>query len=264
MAPPQKKGLTILMLLWLTCLYVPQCPKMTTTHPRRRRIDARILIVGDPRVGKSATFRSLMNIPKEEVLNTIRTFSHDIVTIRYEYPDGRYMVLEVIDIAGDMDAAPLVRSYYANIDAVLLMCDVTRPATLQSLHERWLPDIDRWRTGYAKKAHYLLIGNKCDKPDSEKLIAEHDMVAFCKEHRIRWYTLSSAKTWSWATHPNPIEKFFLRVVAEVLMRPPPPPDTHARDHIRLYRADQEDEDEEATFKDKAADELRNNCILCDQ
>ncbi len=225
-----------------------------------RRQDARILIVGDPRVGKSATFRSLMNIPKEDVLNTTRTFSHDIITIRYEYPDGRYMSLEVIDIAGDLDAAPLVRSYYTNIDAVLLVCDVTRPATLQSLHTRWLPDIVHLRTGYAKKAHYLLIGNKCDKPDTEKLVSEQDVIAFCKEHRIRRYTMSSAKTWSWATHPNPIEKFFLRVVAEVLMRPPPPPEAHGRDRIRLYREDAAEE----TFKDKAVDELRNNCILCDQ
>lgn len=223
-------------------------------HPRH--LDARILIVGDPRVGKSATFRSLMNVPKEEVLNTVRTFSHDIVTIRYEYPDGRYMILEVIDIAGDMDAGLLVRSYFANIDAVLLMCDVTRLATLQSLSKRWLPDIRRWRTGYTKHPHYLLIANKCDKPDTEKVIGPEDMVAFCKEHRIKRYTMSSAKTWSWATHPNPIEKFFLHVVSEVLMRPPPAPEEHPRDRIRLYREDPA----ETTFTDKAADELHANCI----
>jgi len=239
---------------------------MATTPRSRPRppIDARILIAGEPRVGKSTTFKRLGGIPKEEALRSQRTFIQDTLAIRYTYDDGSYMVLELVDIAGDMDAAPLVRPYYSNIDGVLLMCDVTRAATLASLADRWLPEIQRHRTGFGTAPEYMLIVNQCDRPDVDKQIDEKDAVLFCKTHHIRRYTMSSAATWSWATHPNPIEKFFLRLVQACLMRPPPRPEEvrAARHRIRLYhgpqaQAGRDDDDDDDS-------ELRSNCVLCEQ
>lgn len=216
--------------------------------------DIHVLVAGDPQVGKTCTCKRLAQVPKEEALNTTRTLMGEALVIKYDWPDSTYMVLKLTDIAGDQHARSLVRLYYRNLDGVLLVCDVTRPETLTSLKEEWLPEIEKYYFHSNQQPQYMLIVNKCDRPETEKKISENDIKLFCKENNIHCYVLSSAATWSWATNPTPIEVFFLDLVQKKRMKRPVEPVGPKR--LRLYHGDKQ------SFKDKAVDEIQANCAFC--
>jgi hypothetical protein len=111
----------------------------------------------------------------------------------------------------------------------------------------------------------MLILNKYDLPDEEKKITESDIVNFCKRNRVKRYVISSAVTWSWATNPTPIEKFFLHVVGQVLLR--------QRRQVALSPDQQQQQQQplprirlkkEETFKEKVKDEMCSNCVFSDE
>jgi small GTP-binding protein len=185
--------------------------------------DVSILVAGEPKVGKTSTCNRLALVPKEEALRTTRTIMSDVIHIVYQYEDGRHMHLKLTDVAGDQTARTLVRVYYRNLHGVLLVCDVTRRATLDKLRDEWLPEIRKFTVGTVEP-EYMLIVNKMDLPPETHEIRPEELRAFCETQRIHRYTLSSAETWSWATNPTPIDRFFLHLVKAARMKRPAIPE----------------------------------------
>lgn len=213
--------------------------------------DVSILVAGEPLVGKTSTCNRLALVPKEEALRTQRTIMSDELHIAYTYPDGTHMHLKLTDVAGDQTARSLVRLYFRNLHGVLLMCDVSRRSTLDKLRDEWLPAIRQYLVG-TLRPEYMLIVNKMDLPPETHEIREDELKVWCREQGVRRYAMSSAVTWSWATNPTPIDRFFLHLVREARMKKPP---EEASTGLVLVGAPR-------TLKEAVTEEITSNCAWC--
>lgn len=80
-------------------------------------------------------------------------------------PDGRPKRVKVTiwDTAGQERFRTLTSSYYRGAQGIILVYDVTRKETFDSLN-MWLQEVEQFSMGGGKEVVKLLVGNKVDQP----------------------------------------------------------------------------------------------------
>lgn len=143
------------------------------------------IVIGDSGVGKSCL---LMQFTDKRFEST-----HDL-TIGVEFGarlieiEGVPVKLQIWDTAGQESFRSITRSYYRGAAGALLVFDVTRRSTFDSVAS-WLQDA---KDNSNMAMTVLLIGNKVDL-DSQREVSRDEAEKFAKTHDLM-YLETSAKT----------------------------------------------------------------------
>jgi len=119
--------------------------------------------------------------------------------------DNRVAKLQIWDTAGQERFRTITASYYRGGDAVMLVCDVTNPESLESIPS-WYNEYRR----YAKEdAQVILVANKCDEEGKRKVKPE-EIQEMANKLSIPSYIETSAKT------AKNVQEAFVKVAAQYL------------------------------------------------
>jgi len=126
-----------------------------------------VLVVGNAKCGKSSVIQRYANNEFADSYKT--TIGADYFRKTVKWSDDVTVHLQLWDIAGQDRFAQLTRPYYRNAVAAIVVCDVTRVATLEATKE-WKKDLDDKLGDGA--ISILLLANKCDLMPSGKTAME--------------------------------------------------------------------------------------------
>jgi len=175
---------------------------MTTT------ISKKVCLLGDFAVGKTSLVRRFVyNLFNDKYLSTIGVkVSRKAVAIPRQ--DGVVELNMILwDLAGSEEFEQLRDSYLRGAAGAVLVCDLTRPETLESLHS-YAEDLLRVSPG----ARLVLAANKHDLTDQWRLTPQQIEAAAAGLHTS--YYLTSAKT------GEEVETLF-RWLGQMLVEPTP-------------------------------------------
>ncbi|NHI94826.1 MAG: GTP-binding protein [Candidatus Lokiarchaeota archaeon] len=146
----------------------------------------KMVVIGDPSVGKSSLIRRFSDDKFEESYSpTIGTdFNLKIVKL----PEiGVEVSMSVWDIGGHEQFSSIRQFYYQGANCGLIVYDVTRKETFKSI-KYWYDDLKKW-TGHILPI--AILGNKSDL--EEKEVSEADINKLSSRIQASWYE-TSAKT----------------------------------------------------------------------
>ncbi|RRR73967.1 MAG: GTP-binding protein [Candidatus Viridilinea halotolerans] len=146
----------------------------------------KICLLGDFAVGKTSLIRRFVEGRFDEsYLSTIGVqISRRTVTLAA--PDVT-LNLYVWDTAGSEPFTAVVRSYYQGARGAILVCDLTRPDTLQSLTK-----YVREMSAVNKAMAFVVVGNKVDLA-GQREISDAMLDEAAQQYNAPWF-LSSART----------------------------------------------------------------------
>ena len=137
---------------------------MVDDHVKRK-----ILLLGDGAVGKTSLIRRFV----------VDKFSDDYITtigtkvtkkdLRIESPSkATDMTFMIWDVLGQKGYRGIQESSFQGAKGALLVYDVTRPETAESLHEYWIPHL----LSVTDPIPLVLVANKVDLADSRRTVQE--------------------------------------------------------------------------------------------
>jgi small GTP-binding protein len=150
----------------------------------------KVLLVGDPNVGKSSLIRRLLLGEFDEDYQA--TVGVDLSAVVIELDEGNQVILTLVDLGGQKEFANLRTHYYKDAHYSVLVFDISDRKSFDVL--------PNWFDGMAaalNKAHRdfapgILIGNKADIEDT-RVVTTEEGKAFADS--IGWnYIETSAKT----------------------------------------------------------------------
>ena len=110
--------------------------------------------------------------------------------------NGKNIVLNIWDTAGQEAYRYLVPMYYRNADIAIVVFDLTKKITFVALHE-WVQDV---RKNVGEDVLVYICGNKSDLTD-KRAIREDEIKGFQKEYNVAYFETS-------ALNGENIEKLF--------------------------------------------------------
>ncbi|MFX0105155.1 MAG: Rab family GTPase [Candidatus Hodarchaeota archaeon] len=140
---------------------------MTTEEANlEREFVYKVVILGDAAVGKTSLISQFVEGSFEEDYKP--TLGANIVRKDVNLDKARVRLI-MWDLAGQ-EKYQVVRSmYFQGCEGALLVYDVTRYNTFESINSKWLRDFKKY---VKKKGVYVLIGNKIDLKDQRTITAE--------------------------------------------------------------------------------------------
>ena len=143
------------------------------------------VIVGDASVGKSnLLLRYSHGQFREEYQLTIGVeFGSNNVVV-----DDKVYRIQIWDTAGQENFRSITRSYYKNSACALIVYDITRRVSFESLSD-WIEDC---KNSSPKTVVMVLVGNKCDLAQNRE-VNEEEGREFAEKHGMLFFE-TSAKT----------------------------------------------------------------------
>lgn len=138
---------------------VPQSNSVKDSHPQQTKV-FKIIVIGDSNVGKTClTYRFCEGKFLDKSEATIGVdFRERTVNI-----NGEEIKLQLWDTAGqERFRKSMVQHYYRNVHAVVVVYDVTKISSFQSLPQ-WMEECDQHNL--TRHIPRILVGNKCDCKD---------------------------------------------------------------------------------------------------
>ncbi|MEM7348546.1 MAG: Rab family GTPase [Chloroflexota bacterium] len=151
-------------------------------------IQKKVCLLGDFAVGKTSLVRRFVEgVFEDKYLSTIGTkVSRKSLTLNHNNASVD-MQMMLWDLAGGEKFDQVMSSYYRGAGAALLVCDLTRPETLDIVH-RYIRDFWEINPG----TPLILVGNKIDLVDM-RLISDESLNQVGNQYQMKVLT-SSAKT----------------------------------------------------------------------
>jgi len=122
-----------------------------------KKYQMKILVVGNCKCGKSSIIQRYVNQEFNDVYKT--TIGADYVQ-KIVRRDNAKLRIQLWDIAGQDRFVRMTRPYFRNAKGAVVVCDVTRPQTLEACRI-WKEDLDDKLPGMP----VVLLANKCDLLD---------------------------------------------------------------------------------------------------
>lgn len=170
----------------------------------------KILLIGDAGVGKSSILLQFTDGYFNDNLQSTIGVDFKVKVMDAAGPDGRPKRVKVTiwDTAGQERFRTLTSSYYRGAQGIILVYDVARKETFESLG-MWLQEVEQFSMGGGKEVVKLLVGNKMDQPRS----VQREVADEWARSRGMLFMEASAKT------KVGIEQVFTEVVQKVLENP---------------------------------------------
>ena len=159
-------------------------------RPKEIVLMKKICMLGDPAVGKTSLIaRFVFSVFDDKYLETIGAKVTKKVMALTHVPTGRNFKLKFMlwDIAGKRTLEHVRSSYYREAEGALIVCDITRKASLEHL-ESWLDSF----CAVTGDVPVVFIVNKVDLKGSAEF-NESDIAALAKKHGCM-FVMTSAKT----------------------------------------------------------------------
>jgi small GTP-binding protein len=120
----------------------------------KRQFVKKLCLLGDGEVGKTSLIRRyVLDIFDDQY---IQTFGAKVSKKVLDLEDVN-LTLMIWDVLGQKTQKALHSTYYAGANGAFLVCDMTRPETLEHL-EHWVADLK----DVSGNIPLIVIGNKCD------------------------------------------------------------------------------------------------------
>lgn len=170
----------------------------------------KILLIGDAGVGKSSILLQFTDGYFNDNLQSTIGVDFKVKVMDAAGPDGKPKRVKVTiwDTAGQERFRTLTSSYYRGAQGIILVYDVAREETFQSLG-MWLQEVEQFSMGGGKEVVKLLVGNKVDQTRS----VSRDTASEWARARGMLFMEASAKT------KEGIAQVFNEVVQKVLENP---------------------------------------------
>lgn len=125
----------------------------------------KILLIGDAGVGKSSVLVRFTEKSFSDNCQSTIGVDFKVKLMDVAGPDGRPKRVKVTiwDTAGQERFRTLTSSYYRGAQGIILVYDVARKETFDSL-SMWLQEVEQFSMGGGKEVVKLLVGNKIDQP----------------------------------------------------------------------------------------------------
>ena len=121
----------------------------------------KVCLLGDPSVGKTSLIqRYVLNEFSEDYLPTIGTkVTKKVLQLEFEpkRPQSVNLSMLIFDILGQLKFQNMQRPYFQGAEGALIVCDLTREDTIESLHD-WRQRI----TEVVGEIPVIYLGNKKD------------------------------------------------------------------------------------------------------
>lgn len=154
---------------------------------KESEIVLKVLIIGDPNVGKTSFVQRYIN-------NSFRgtykwTIGVDFGLKLIQWSPTETIRLQLWDIAGQERYTSMTRVYYKDAFGCVIMCDITQKETIKSA-ALWKKDLDlKCMLPDSTPVPCILLANKNDLPSHHATDKELD--TFCKEHNfLAWSNMS--------------------------------------------------------------------------
>lgn len=149
----------------------------------------KILVIGDFGVGKTAIIRRYTEGIFSQ--NYKLTIGVDFALKTLKYDDKTHVTLQLWDIAGHERFGYMTHVYYKYAAAAIIVFDLSRPATLESV-VKWQKDVeDKITLQNGQPLPIVLVANKCDMEGV--IIDSATLNQFCKLNKIGSWFFTSAK-----------------------------------------------------------------------
>lgn len=153
----------------------------------------KVIVIGDSAVGKSCfTLQFVEGRFKEDHAATIGVeYWSKVVSVGA----NKTIKLQVWDTvlstqAGQESFRAITRTFYRNVNAVLLMYDLTRSETFESL-DSWIKEV---RQNADPEVCIFLVGNMSDLAEDEREVPADKASKFCMDYSLQGFMEASAKT----------------------------------------------------------------------
>lgn len=149
----------------------------------------KVLVIGEGGTGKTCLIRryvhSIFQATNKATIGV--DFALKVISQK-----NRNITLQIWDIAGQERYGQMTRVYYQAAVGAMVVCDVTRPETME-LAIKWKQDLDSkvFLGSTGRTIPCVLLVNKCDLGDLHK--SREEMDAFCREHGFCGWFETSAK-----------------------------------------------------------------------
>lgn len=122
----------------------------------------KVLVIGNSKCGKSSSIERFVNGTFSGQYKS--TIGADFLRKSFNISANCSIKLQLWDIAGQDRFASLIRPYYRNAKGAIIVCDVTRPATIEAA-KQWKRELDEKLDDNVPS---ILLGNKSDLLTSGK------------------------------------------------------------------------------------------------
>jgi len=153
----------------------------------------KILVIGNSKCGKTSIIRRYASDSFTEDYNV--TLGADYTKKVVDWSKDQQIRLQLWDIAGQDRFALLTRPYFRNASAAVIVCDVTRPLTLEAVRE-WKKELDEKMSTEGAEIPCILLANKCDqlKGVQEAMEIGARIENICSELGFAKWFITSAKS----------------------------------------------------------------------
>jgi small GTP-binding protein len=163
--------------------------KSVEEKEKERQYEIKIVLLGDPAVGKSSLVQRFC-VGKFEDKYKI-TIGGAYLQKEVKLKNGDILKLHIWDTGGQEKFRSMASLYYKDAVAAILVYDVSNPETLESL-DYWINELNN--NADNKNIIFSVAGNKCDLPNDLKKISNSEGKNFCKEKNVPIFNETSAKT----------------------------------------------------------------------
>lgn len=153
-----------------------------------KEFSRKICLLGDSAVGKTSLIRRFVYDIFDDLY--IVTFGTKVTTKKLEFKkvgERVEVTLTIWDIVGQKEYKRLQAAHYQGANGALLVCDVTRPETLDSL-TYWITELQK----VVGTVPMIFLANKIDLKDRVR-ISTDDLRDFAEKYKSG-YMFTSAKT----------------------------------------------------------------------
>ena len=142
----------------------------------------KILLIGDPFVGKSSIFSQYVDNNYSELTISTMGLDFKIKTIKI---DDKYIKLQLWDTGGQERFKTITRSYYRGSHGIIMIFDITSRNSFDNI-KNWLEEINK----YSENISTILVGNKIDLDDKRK-ITYKEANEFAQMYNIKYIEVSA-------------------------------------------------------------------------
>jgi Ras-related protein Rab-11A len=178
---------------------MPEKPK----EPTSKVLNFKVAVIGDGGVGKTTLIRRHAKDKFET--DILPTLGVDITCKNYKLPSGLLVMLSTWDIAGQEFFKEVRHEYYKGASAVILVFDLTNPASLWRV-KTWYVDL---RDNLGRKVPTILLGNKKDLV-AQRAVMESEARDLAEGYSFRYFETSAL------TGEN-VDKAFYTLIAMIMV-----------------------------------------------